>query len=171
MTNDDEEEDVRSRRQLARAESRDAGERSAKLARTLMEIGEPALAKLQLDEEMRDAVDRARRVRTDQARRRAERALAGDIRRLDLDAVERQLADFKEGSVAEARRFKTAEEWRARLIAEGTAALSSFPGGADALLPDLIADAQRERATGRPAGAARKLFRHVAERLKTTAGS
>ena len=170
--NDDDDQDARSRRQIARAEVRDVGERSSKLANTLMKLSEPALDKLQLQDDVREAVDRARKVKSLTARRRAERALAGDLRGLDLDAVERQLTDYKEGGAAEARRFQDAEKWRTRLVAEGTAALASFPGGRDDKLPYLIADAQSERTTGRPAGAGRKLFRYIAERLKRlTAGS
>src|SRR4051812_39445646 len=131
MTDDEDEEDARSRRQIARAETRDAGERSTKLANKLMKLSEVALDKLPLEEDVRAAGDRARQVKAHVARRRAERALAGDLRGLDLDAVERQLADYKEGDEAEARRFKAAEQWRSRMVAEGTAVLASFPGGRD----------------------------------------
>jgi ribosomal 50S subunit-associated protein YjgA (DUF615 family) len=46
------------------------------------------------------------------------------------------------------------------------AAAATFPGGAGDELPRLIDAAQRERATGRPPGAARALFRHIANALK-----
>ncbi len=48
----------------------------------------------------------------------------------------------------------------------GVAAAATFPGGVDDELPRLIDAAQRERATGRPPGAARALFRHILETLK-----
>ena len=163
---DDEEEELRSRRQLARANQRDVGERSSKLARELMKIAESSLAKLDLSEDVRDAVDIARRVKTDIARRRAERQLAGDLRRLDLEAVETQLATFHATGAGNTRRFQDAEQWRAKLIEQGTSALAGFPGGGDDEFPDLIAAAQKERATGKPKGAAKALFRHIAERLK-----
>ncbi len=163
---DDDDEEHRSRRQLQRANQRDVGERSARLARELMKLAEASLAKLDLDEDVRDAVDTARATRTDVARRRAERQLAGDLRRLDLEAVEKQLATFHETGAGNTRRFQDAEQWRARLIELGTAALAGFPGGGDDQLPELIEAAQRERATGKPRGAARALFRHIAERLK-----
>jgi len=46
-------------------------------------------------------------------------------------------------------------------------AAAELPGGADDELPRLVEAARRERATGRPPGAARALFRHIVELLKT----
>lgn len=166
MTDDNEEEELRSRRQLARANQRDVGERSSKLARELMKLADASIAKLDLSEDVREAVDIARRVKSDVARRRAERQLAGDLRRLDLEAVETQLATFHATGAGNTRRFQDAEQWRAKLIEQGTRALDGFPGGSDDDFPELIEAAQKERATGKPRGAAKALFRHIAERLK-----
>ena len=75
--------DDRSNRQIARQRRRAAGDRSATLAAALMKLGEPALRKLDLDDDdLRDAIDRARAVTSHIARRRAERALAGELRAL-----------------------------------------------------------------------------------------
>lgn len=154
------------RRQIARRQRREAGDRSARVARTLMKLSAPALAGLHLDDDLRAAIDRARAVTSPGARRRAERGLAGELRRADLDDVERRLAGADSAGAAEARVFKLAEAWRARLIAEGPAAAASFPGGSDDALSDLVRNAQRERDTGRPRGAARALFRHLFARLQ-----
>jgi ribosome-associated protein len=162
--NDD--DDDRSARQIARGELRDAGARSARLAKTLMKLPDLAVRKLALDDDVRDAVERARAVRSHIARRRAERTLASDLRGLDLSALEHQVANGHEGGRESARRFQLAEQWRARLIDTGITAAADLPGGADDELGRLIEAAQRERTTGKPPGAARALFRAVAERLK-----
>lgn len=157
----DDDRDGPSRRQLARKARRTAGDRSADLARTLMGVPDSTLAKLELDEDLREVLDRARAVTPHVARRRAERNLAGQLRRFELDEVERRLANVQSTGVAEPQLFHAAERWRTRLIEEGDAALAAFPGGTADPLPQLVADAQRERATGKPPGAARALFRHV----------
>ena len=54
-----------------------------------------------------------------------------------------------------------------RLSKVCTAAPSGFPGGVDEELPRLVDAAVREKETGRPPGAARALFRHIVEALKT----
>ena len=163
MSDDDEE----SRRQLARRRVRAAGDRSARLAKALMELPASSLDKLELDEELREAVNRARAVKAHVARRRAERGLAGDLRGVeDLDEIEDRMANIQETGMAAPRLFQAAERWRARLIAEGAAAAAEFPGGATPELGTLIAKAQSERDTGRPPGAARALFRRVIAALE-----
>jgi len=151
-----------SRRQIARRAQRTAGERSARLAQALMKLPASALGKLGLDEDLRGAVDRARAVTAHVARRRAERALAGELRGIDLVELEAKLARVHATGAADARTFHLAETWRARMIEGGVPAAAEFPGGAGDPLPRLIEQAQRERDTGRPPGAARALFRHIA---------
>lgn len=131
-----------------------------------MKLRAQDLAKLELEEGLREAIDRARAVTSHNARRRAERTLAGDLRRHDLAEIAAQLARIDDNGMADARQFQLAEQWRARFLDEGIAALPAFPGGDDAELPRLIDAAQRERSTGRPPGAAKALFRHVVDLLK-----
>ena len=159
-------DDTRSARQIARGEQREAGERSARLASALMKLPAPALAKLELDDDLRAAIARARAVTSQSARRRAERTLAGDLRRAELDVLERQLAAAGNAGAADARQLHLAEHWRAKLIDEGAAGAADFPGGFDDALARLIDAARRERDTGRPPGAARALFRHIVNVLK-----
>jgi ribosome-associated protein len=156
-----------SARTLRRRQLRTEGERSARLASTLMKVAESVIAKLGFDDELHTAVARARAVTSPGARRRAERALAGELRRAGaLPGLEQRLATVEEAGAAEPRLFQLAERWRARLITDGLAAAQELPGGAAEPLPELIRRAQRERATGRPPGAARALFRHVVGVLK-----
>lgn len=158
-------DDDQPRRQIARRQRRRAGEGSARLAKTLMELPEAALGKLGLDEDLREAVDRARAVTAHGARRRAERTLAGDLRRAELGDLEERLASVQESGAADTRLFQLAEKWRARLI-DGSAAAADFPGADQQALLALIEQARRERDTGRPPGAARALFRHLVAALK-----
>ena len=158
----DDDDGGESRRQIARRMQRAAGDRSARIAQALMKLPASALGKLGLDEELREKVVRARAVTAHIARRRSERALAGELRRVDLFELEARLEKVRATGAAEPARFHLAEGWRARLIEGGIAAAADFPGGAAEPLPRLIEQAQRERVTGRPRGAARALFRHVA---------
>lgn len=158
--------DDESRRQVARRARRDAGDRSARIARELMKWKDAALAKLEMPEDLRDEVEQARAVTSPVARRRAERALAGALRGVDLDELEAYMINVAATGSSEPRLFHTAERWRARLIEEGAAAAAAFPGGDAEPLPTLIENARRERDTGKPPGAGRALFRHVIAVLK-----
>jgi ribosome-associated protein len=106
-------------------------------------------------------IDRARAVTSKIARRRAERTLSTELRRAELGDLEARLTSVRETGAADTRLFKLAETWRARLIADGSAAAADLPGGAQPELMTLIHQARRERDTGKPPGAARALFRYV----------
>lgn len=162
-------EDEQSGRAFAKRQRRVAGDVSARVARTLMQLPDTTIGKLELDEDLHDSVQRARAIKSQIARRRAERALAGDLRRIDLVDLERKLKNVQETGSAEPRLFHAAERWRTRLIEEGIEAAEQFPGGNVDPLPSLIHQARRERDTGKPPGAARALFRHVLEVLKQDA--
>jgi len=159
-------DDNKTARQIARSKRRRAGDRSADLAHDLMDLPGHKLDKLELEDDLREAIDRARAVTSHIARRRAERTLAGELRRHELGDIEAALAKLAESGGANVREFHLAEQWRAKLIEGGIAAAAQFPVPIDDELPRLVDAAQREHATGRPPGAARALFRHIAELLK-----
>ncbi|HUS33079.1 MAG TPA: ribosome biogenesis factor YjgA [Kofleriaceae bacterium] len=161
MNSDDENPRV-----LAKRQKRAAGDRSAALARTLMQLPDTTIEKLELGEDLEHEVTQARRITSQIARRRAERSLAGSLRGEDLLELQRKLENVQETGSSEPRLFHLAEQWRARLIEEGIAAAAELPGGAADPLPKLIQNARRERDTGKPPGAARALFRHVMQLLK-----
>jgi ribosome-associated protein len=158
-------DDDRSARQLAQRAKRRQGDHSSQLARTLMNLRPATLARLAIDDDLRTAIERARAVTSPIARRRAERALAGDLRGFDLDEIEAALGAAEHHDNAEARRFHAVEQWRDKLVEGGMAAAADFPGEIDAELPRLVDAAQRERTTGKPPGAGRALFRHLADLL------
>lgn len=158
-------------RQIARSKVKRDGDRSSRYARDLMELGAAILKKLDLEEEMQEVVDRARKVKSHVARRRAERTLAGDLRKFDLTELAEKLAKAGQQSDEDVRKFHLAEQWRAKLIEEGMAA-ADMPGAADdEELPRLVDAARREKATGKPPGAARTLFRHVVGMLEAVQAS
>lgn len=158
MANDDDLTD----RQKAKQNRRRAGDRSSELARQFMLMKDATLAKLELSEEVRDAIERARKVTSPIARRRAERTLAGDLRGEDLAALAEMVATVEQLGTVDNALFHLAEQWRTRLIEEEGAS-TAFPG---TIQMQLIINARRERDTGKPPGAKRALFRAVMEALR-----
>jgi hypothetical protein len=63
------------------------------------------------------------------ARRRAERTLAGELRRFDLPELDEQLARLDEGGNADAQQFHLAEQWRTKLIEGGAPPRRRFRAG------------------------------------------
>jgi ribosome-associated protein len=161
MSRDDE-----SRRQTAQREKKQSGDRSARVAHQLMDMAESALSRLDVNDDLREEINNARKVKAAIARRRAERTLAGYLRGVDIADLQQRMANVEATGNADPRLFHAAEQWRARLIEEGAKAAEEFPGGNVDPLPLLIQNARRERDTGKPPGAARALFRHVTSVLK-----
>ena len=154
-------------RAISRRKTKVAGDRSSKLARDLMKIGDATFVRLGLHEDLHATVREARSISSMTARRRAERALAGSLRHEDIRAISERLANVATTGAVEQARLHLAEKWRARLLEEGTAAIAEFPpGDPDEELPRLVAAAAREKTSGKPPGAARALFRHLVEALK-----
>ena len=153
-----------SRRTVARRERRDAGTSSSELAAALMKLPQSSLGKLGLDEDLLAAVTQARKITAMVARRRAERHLAGTLRRVDLVDLATRLENVRTTGVGDPKRLHQAERWRTRLLDEpdGPSAFrTSFPTADHQPLSRLIAEALRERTTSKPPGAARALFRHI----------
>jgi ribosome-associated protein len=159
--------DDMSRRQIARHDTKLAGDRSAELARELMKMNDTMVAKLEMSEEVHAEIVKARAVKSLNARRRAERTLAAVLRAIDLKDLRARIAAVRATGSVDSERLHLAEKWRARLLDEGPAASEAFCAGeVDHALPGLIAQALRERTSGKPPGAGRALFRHIAEVLK-----
>src|SRR5262245_60430026 len=118
--------DDESRRERTQREKREAGDRSSRVARQLMEMKQTSLDKLEVDEDLRDEIVAARKVTQAIARRRAERTLAGYLRGVDIADLQQRMANVEQTGNADPRLFHAAEDWRARLIEEGSAAAEKF---------------------------------------------
>ena len=157
-------------RQLARRKVKSDGRRSAEAAHQLMLMPEAALGRLDLDEELRHAFLHARTIQHPGARRREERRLAGVLRQGDLGDIEEKLASQEQSGRADGRLFKQVEAWRTRLISGGAEALEAFhlehPGQERRVLDKMVHAAAREDSRGKPKGAKKALFRHIATILK-----
>ncbi len=121
------------------------------LARNLTDLEAGALLRLPLDEDLRTAIDQARSIRSNVARKRA----VGPV----LEALERLRTEARGLAAAHHR----VEAWRDELIADGDAAVqrlveAQYHAHAQTLR-QLTRNARREARLGLPAAAARKLFR------------
>ena len=167
------EEEELSPRQLARRKVKQAGRRSTEASHTLMMMPEMALRHLDLEEGLRDAFLRARELPNMGARRREERRLAGVLRQCDLGEIEQLLSRQEQAGRADAHLFKQVEAWRTRLIEGGEPALEEFhrqhPVQEQRILDKMAHEARREILHGKPKGAKKALFRHIATLLKETA--
>lgn len=140
------------------------------LGRQLTELTRDELERIDLPEELREAIEFARRVTAHEARRRHMQYIGKLMRRIDADVVSRQLANATGSSRAAVARMHHAERWRDRLIADDVALtelLGLHPVADAQWLRTTIRAARREQAAAKPPKHARELYRWLHEQLDT----
>jgi ribosome-associated protein len=140
------------------------------LAETLAALSDAELARIAIDDELREEIARTRAVTSHIARKRATQFLAKQLRKLDeadLEPIRTLLAHDRAEAHREAAVLHRLEAWRDRLIDEGDAALDALVeerGSADRQrLRQLARNARAERDRGKPLHAYRELFRALRE--------
>lgn len=143
------------------------------LGERLVELSSAQLAAITLPEDLRDAVDEARRIRSREARRRQMQFIGRLMRDVDAGPIRDQLARWDGQSQEATREHHEIERWRDRLIEDDTA-LTQFAGryaGCDLqALRAAIRETRRENAPEpsgepRPRKHYRELFRLVREAI------
>ena len=139
------------------------------LAERMAALSDTELARLGVDARLREALALVRPMRPSGARNRQ---LKHCVKFIDIGAlaeVRAYLDDRQSHRVAANREFHEIEHWRDRLVAEGDQALQALfdvYGKLDRQrIRQLCRDAIREKQTGRPAGAGRRLFRELRDLL------
>jgi len=132
-----------------------------KLGAELVELGEERLARIDLPEQLRDAVMEARRITRFEARRRQLQYIGKLMRRVDAEPVRAALDALHARSRREAATHKRIEAWRERLLADDTALtdlLREYPQADIKHLRALTRGALLEREANRPARSYRELY-------------
>lgn len=142
------------------------------LAGRMCALSDKELARLGVDARLRDALALVRPMQASGARNRQLKHCVKFMDPAALDDVRAYLDDRNSQRVAVNRGFHELERWRDRLVDGGDDALQALFDEHPALdrqrVRQLCRDAIREKETGKPAGAARKLFRHLRDALMPT---
>jgi ribosome-associated protein len=144
------------------------------LGESLIELSDSELDALPLPEQLRDAVQLARRITAHGGLYRQKQYIGKLMRKIDVEPIRAALAARRERERVEALRFHRIEQWRDRLLGEGPEALAQLAAEVPAIdraaLGKLIERARKEqRQSGQkitPAG--RELFRALRAALSPT---
>ncbi|HTN50672.1 MAG TPA: ribosome biogenesis factor YjgA [Burkholderiaceae bacterium] len=142
------------------------------LGAELVRLRREQLDRLDLPDELREAVEFAHRVTSHEARRRHMQYLGKLMRQVDADTIRAGIAGVTGESRAAVAQMHLAERWRERLL-EDDAALTEFlaghPGADVQWLRAAIRAARRERAAERAPRQARELYRWLHGQLRDRA--
>ncbi len=137
----------------------------------LVSLPEADLAAIPLPDDVRDAIDAARRITSHGARARQRLYIGKLLRRIDPEPIRAALERRGDLDRQRIQREKAIERWRDRLLADETAAWTELADLVDAeslqQLRTLARQARAERSASRPPAAGRQLFRRLREALGT----
>lgn len=135
----------------------------------LTTLKEGVLAEFGFSERTLAAIIECRRIPRGGARNRQLKFIAKRLSNEDTASAIAHFDEMKSRQLAENRHFHQLEQLRDRLIDEGDQVLGELLDEHPELdrqqLRQLIRGGQKERQTGKPAGAGRKLFRYLRESL------
>ncbi|HKO68511.1 MAG TPA: ribosome biogenesis factor YjgA [Burkholderiaceae bacterium] len=134
------------------------------LGEQLVELSNDQLARLDLPEELREAVEFAHRVKGHEARRRHMQYLGKLMRRADADAIRMGVKRVTGESRAAVSLMHQAETWRDRLLDDDnalTAFIAEHPDAETQWFRSAIRSARRERTMQQPPKHARELYRRL----------
>lgn len=134
------------------------------LGAELVKLSADRLGKLDLPEFLREALLEARRLNSHGALRRQMQYIGKLMRNVDSAPIAEQLAAIRGESAAAKAEFHAIERWRDRLLRDDqalTAWLAAHPRGDAQHARQLIRNARRELAEGKPPKSSRELFRFL----------
>jgi ribosome-associated protein len=140
-----------------------------KLGVELVELSKDRLASMELPETLIEAIHDAQRITAHEGRRRQMQYIGKLMRDIDPAPIQERLDAWRGQSKAEIARQHGMERLRDKLIADDTA-LTDFaqkhPGADILALRNLIRNARKESAEGRPPKSYREIFKVIREAKK-----
>jgi ribosome-associated protein len=140
------------------------------LGESLVALSPAQLARFDLPDGLRGAINEAQRITAHGGRKRQIQYIGRLMRSIDPEPIRARFAELAGSSRAAKARQRTIERWRERLI-DDDAALTEFVEAHLAVdtsrLRNLIRNARRERAADAPPHAQREIFRLVTAVLDT----
>jgi len=154
-------EELKSKTQIKR-EMHDLQELGNKLLQQKKEV----LDRLDLNAEMRAAIDEMKRIKANEARRRHLQYIGKLMRDVDVEQVREVIERQEAGTQAYVRHFHQLEVWRDKLLQSDdhlAAFAEEYPAADRQHLRQLLRNARKEQAQDKPPAAARKLFKYIRE--------
>jgi ribosome-associated protein len=135
------------------------------LGKQLITVSESDLQRLQLPEQLIEALREARRIHSHNAQKRHLQYIGKLMRDIDPEPVRQYFEAHRLAKNVEVQKHHQLEEMRDTLIIGGEKAVDSFiqdyPGANRKQLCHLVRQANRERASGHPPKSAREIFRYL----------
>ncbi|KAB8311888.1 ribosome-associated protein [Erwinia endophytica] len=151
---------------VSKSEIKRDAEELKRLGAELVDLSKNSLDKIPLDEELRDAIELAQKIKKE-GRRRQLQLIGKLLRSREEDPIRQALDKLKNRHNQQVALFHKLEMLRDRLVAEGDDAMSEvldlYPNADRQQLRQLIRNAQKEKEASKPPKAYRQIFQYLRE--------
>jgi len=138
-----------------------------KLGEKLLHISKEQIREIDIPEEIVDALNLVRTIRSREGLRRQVQYIGSLMRTIDSDAIQEAVDQIEQGNHKKTLEFKETEQWRDELIAGNNEVLEEIlenHSKADRqLLSQLVRNAVKEAKNNKPPKSSRTLFRYLRE--------
>lgn len=150
---------------VSKSELKRQAREKLELARNLTSLNPAALAKIPLDDQIRQAIESAQAIHAHGALKRQHQYLAKLLRQRDTQPIQDALSALQNSSSREKANFHLSERWRDLILQDGDSALHQFlsewPSPERQRLRQLTRLAQKEQSSTQTRKYSRELFRLI----------
>lgn len=151
---------------VSKSEIKRDAEELKQLGAEMVELGKNALDKIPLDQDLRDAIELAQKIKKE-GRRRQLQLIGKLLRQRDVEPIRQALDKLKNRHNQQVALFHKLEQIRDRLIEQGDDAvpevLNLWPNADRQQLRSLIRNAKKEKEGNKPPKSARLIFQYLRE--------
>jgi ribosome-associated protein len=137
------------------------------LGEKLLDLTPDQIEKIEMHQDLREAVLFARKLKRGEARRRQIQYIGALMREADPEPIEKALEDIGRGRHQDAALFQKLERWRDELVKGNDVLLEEivgrFPDADRQRLRQLVLNARKEAQVNKPPKSSRALFRLLEE--------
>jgi ribosome-associated protein len=144
------------------------------LGEDLVELSPDQIARIDMPEDLREAVLFAGKLKRGEALRRQLQYIGSLMREIDPDPIHQAVENVKRGRRVDAQVFRTIEQWRDGLVGGDEVLfeeiMSRFAGADRQRLRQLVLHARKESELNKPPKSIRALFRYLRKLLDEDSG-
>ena len=137
------------------------------LGEKMIALNKEDLSKINMDDELRRAIEEAQRMKSHGALKRQKQYIGKVIRNLDDDTLQPQLNRILHKHDIHNAEFKRMEKWRDIILENGDQGINAFieeyPVADRHHLRQLVRNAKKEKLNNRPPAAYRQIFKYIRE--------
>ncbi len=144
-----------------------------KIGEKLLKLKPEQLDQIEMPDELEQALNEARRIKSNSALKRQRQYLGKIMRSCDSEKIEQQLNAVLHKHDTNTALFKKIEKWRNRLIENDNEVLNeiiaSYPDVDRQHINNLVRQSAKELKNNKPPAASRKLFKYLRELVESGA--